>query len=155
MPHQKQLQRAFRDHVVAQNPQMMITFNYVRQVIYDQMQAQIIDFANKMQRCVLGRGWMKRYLIDRPCLIGVAEHLDANSHVHAALIAPPAFIEFAGSQAAEALWKSIHNRCGPLHAKRTVNLNAMASYIAKTLYQDNSFDRAVYYTPRRTNSEIQ
>jgi hypothetical protein len=155
MPNQKQLQRAFRDHVVAQNPQMMITFNYVRQVTYDQMQAQIIDFANKMQRCVLGREWMKRDLIDRPCLIGVAEHLDANLHVHAALIAPPTFIEFAGSLAAEALWRSIHNRCGPLHAGQTRNVEAMAAYIAKTLYQDNSFDRGIYYTPRRTNPETQ
>jgi hypothetical protein len=59
MRHQKQLQRAFRDHVVAQNPQMMITFNYVRQVYFDQMQAQFIDFTNRMQRRVLGRGWMR------------------------------------------------------------------------------------------------
>ena len=41
MPNQKQLQRAFRDHIIAQNPQMMISFNYVRQVTYDQMQAHI------------------------------------------------------------------------------------------------------------------
>ena len=153
MHNQKQLQRAFRDHVIAQNPQMMISFNYVRQVTYDQMQAHIIDFANKMQRRVLGRGWMKRDLIDRPYLIGAAEHLDTNSHVHAALIAPEAFVEFAGSPAAQALWKSIHNRCGQLHAEPTVDLDAMAEYIAKMLYQHNSLDRAVYYTPRRMNSE--
>ena len=153
MQHQKQLQRAFRDHVVAQNPQMMVTFNYDRQVTYDQMQAHIIDFANKMQRCVLGRGWMSKELVHRPYLIGAAEHLDTNSHVHAALIAPEGFIDFTGSQAAASLWSSIHERCGPLHAKRTGNLDAMASYIAKTLYQDNSLDRAVYYTPRRANSE--
>ena len=58
MPNQKQLQRAFRGQVVAQNPQMMITFNDVRQVSFDQMQAHIIDFTNRMQRCVLGRGWV-------------------------------------------------------------------------------------------------
>ena len=59
MPTQKQLQRTFRDHVVAQNPQMMITFNYVRQVSFDQMQAHIIDFTNRMQRRVAGCGRMR------------------------------------------------------------------------------------------------
>lgn len=153
MRNQKQLQRAFRDRVMAQNPQMMVTFNYARQVTYDQMQAHVIDFANKMQRCVLGRGWMKRDLVDRPYLLGAVEHLDTKSHVHAALIAPEVFVDFAASPAAKALWKSIHNRCGQLHAEPTVNLDAMAEYIAKTLYQHNARDRAVYYTPRRTNSE--
>ena len=59
MQSQKQLQRAIRDHVVAQNPQMMITFNYVRQVTYEQMQAHIIDFTNRMQRRVAGCGRMR------------------------------------------------------------------------------------------------
>ena len=153
MPNQKQLQRAFRDHIIAQNPQMMISFNYVRQVTYDQMQAHIIDFANKMQRRVLGRGWMSKELVHRPYLIGAAEHLDTNSHVHAALIAPEAFVEFLGAPAGAALWSSIHKRCGQLHAERTVDLDAMASYIAKMLYQYNALDRAVYYTPQRTNAE--
>ena len=153
MKSQKQLQRAFRDHVVAQNPQMMITFNYVRQVSFDQMQAHVADFTNRMQRRVLGRGWMSKDPVHRPCLIGVAEHLDTNPHVHAALIAPEAFVEFVGTPAAAALWSEVHERCGQLHAERTINLDAMASYIAKTLYQDNSLDRAVYYTPRRANSE--
>ena len=53
MQSQKLLQRAFRDHVVAQNPRMMITFNYARQVTYDQMQAHVADFTNRMQRRVL------------------------------------------------------------------------------------------------------
>jgi len=155
MQNQKQLQRAFRDHVVAQNPQMMITFNYVRQVSFDQMQAHIIDFTNRMQRRVLGRGWMSKELVHRPYLIGAAEHLDTNSHVHAALIAPETFVEFLGAPAGAALWSSIHKRCGQLHAERTVDLDAMASYIAKMLYQHNALDRAVYYTPRRANSEHQ
>ena len=59
MQSQKQLQRAFRDHIVALNPQMMITFNYVRQVSFDQMLAHIIDFTNRMQRHVLGRVWVR------------------------------------------------------------------------------------------------
>ena len=59
MPTQKQLQRAFRDHVVAQSPQMMITFNYVRQVSFDQMQAHVTDFANRVQRRVAGCGRMR------------------------------------------------------------------------------------------------
>ena len=63
MQSQKQLQRAFRDHIVAQNPQMMITFNYDRQVNFDQMQAHITYLANRMQRRVLGRGWVRtRYV---------------------------------------------------------------------------------------------
>lgn len=37
MQDQKELQRAFRDHIVAQTSQMMISFNYARQVTYDQM----------------------------------------------------------------------------------------------------------------------
>ena len=154
MRNQKRLQQAFRDHIVAQNPQMMITFNYDRQVSFDQMQAHVIDFTNRMQRRVLGRAWMSKDPVHRPFLIGVAEHLDANSHVHAALIAPEAFIDFAESPAAKALWTSIHDRCGPLHAKRTRNVKAMAAYIAKTLYRDNSLDRAIYYTPRWTIQSI-
>ena len=59
MQDQKRLQRAFRDHVVAQSPQMMITFNYVRQVSFDQMQTHIIDFTNRMQRRVAGCGRMR------------------------------------------------------------------------------------------------
>ena len=59
MPTQKQLQRAFRDHVVAQSPQMMITFNYLRQVSFDQMQAHVADFASRLQRRVAGRGRMR------------------------------------------------------------------------------------------------
>lgn len=59
MHNQKQLQRAFRDHVIAQNPQMMISFNYVRQVTYDHMQAHVTDFTNRKQRCVLDGGWMR------------------------------------------------------------------------------------------------
>ena len=59
MQSQKRLQWAVRDHIVAQNPQMMITFNYLRQVTYDQMQAHIIDFTNRMQRRVLGRSWVR------------------------------------------------------------------------------------------------
>ena len=59
MPTQKQLQRAFRDHIVAQNPQMMITFNYVRQITFDQMQTHIIDFTNRMQRRIVGLGRMR------------------------------------------------------------------------------------------------
>ena len=101
MQNHKRLQLAFRDHIVAQNPQMMITFNYDRQVSFDQMQAHVADFTNRMQRFVLGRGWMTKDPTHRPCLIGVAEHLDANSHVHAALIAPEAFIDFAASQEAK------------------------------------------------------
>ena len=38
---------------------MMITFNYVRQVTCNQMQAHIIDFTNRMQRRVLGRSWVR------------------------------------------------------------------------------------------------
>lgn len=151
MQSQKRLQWAFRDHIVAQNPQMMITFNYDRQVSFDQMQAHVADFTNRMQRRVLGRAWMSKDPILRPCLIGVAENLDTNPHVHAALIAPEEFVDFAASPAAAALWRSVHDRCGPLHAKRTRNVEAMASYIAKTLYQHNALDRAVYYTPQRTN----
>lgn len=151
MQSQKQLQRAFRDHIVAQKPGTMITFNYVRQVTLYQMQAQVSDYMNRMQRCVLGRGWMTKDPIRRPWLIGVAEHLDTNSHVHAALIAPEAFIEFAVSPDAAALWTGVHKRCGQLHAERTANLEAMASYITKTLYQANSLDRAVYYTPQRSS----
>ena len=59
MQSQKQLQRTFRDHITTQNPQMMITFNYVRQVTCNQMQAHIIDFTNRMQRRVLGRSWVR------------------------------------------------------------------------------------------------
>lgn len=59
MQSQKQLQRAFRDHIIAQNPQMMITFNCVRQVTFDQIQAHITDLANGMQHRVLGRGWVR------------------------------------------------------------------------------------------------
>ena len=53
MQHQKQLQRAFRDHVVAQNPRAISTFNYVRQISFDQMRAHIIDFNDRMQRRIL------------------------------------------------------------------------------------------------------
>lgn len=99
----------------------MITFNYARQVTFDQMQAHIPDYLNRMQRCVLGRGWMNKDTIHRPCLVGVAEHLDTNPHVHAALIAPEAFIEFASTPEAAALWAGVHERCGQLHAERVKN----------------------------------
>lgn len=148
MHNQKQLQRAFRDHIVACRPHAMITFNYARQVTFKQMQVHVPDFTNRMQREVLGRGWMTKDPAQRPFLIGVAEHLETNPHVHAALIAPEAFIEFASTPEAAALWASVHERCGQLHAERVKNPNAMASYIAKTLYQANSLDRAIYYTPR-------
>ena len=53
MQSQKQLQHAFRDHITTQKPRAMITFNYIRQVSFDQMQAHVADFTNRMQRRVL------------------------------------------------------------------------------------------------------
>ena len=63
MQSQKRLQQEFRAHITTQNPQMMITFNYDRQVTCNPMQAHITDLANRMQHRVLGRGWVRtRYV---------------------------------------------------------------------------------------------
>ncbi|MDO8944294.1 MAG: hypothetical protein Q7U75_14030 [Desulfobacterales bacterium] len=59
MQSQKQLQCAFRDHTTTQNPRATITFNYVRQVSFEQMQAPVADFTKRMRRRVLGRGWVR------------------------------------------------------------------------------------------------
>lgn len=149
MPTQKQLQAALREHIIALDPQIMVTFNYQRQVTFDQMRAHIIHFANVAQRQVLGRWWNRFSADKRLAIIGVAEHLDTNSHVHAAVRGQESLIEFLRGDEAEMLWRRVHARCGQLHAGTEHNPSKIAAYITKYLYQANSLDRAIFYAPRR------
>ena len=153
MPTQKQLQHALREHIVALNPQIMVTFNYQRQVTLDQMRAHIIHFANVAQRQVLGRNWNHRPEDKRLSIIGVAEHLDTNSHVHAAVRGPESLIEFLQGAEAEMLWRRVHARCGQLHAGTEHNPSKIAAYMTKDLYQANSLDRAIFYAPQRSTQD--
>ncbi len=149
MPTQKQLQWALRDHIVALDPQIMVTFNYQKQVTFEQMDNHVRHFGNIVQDKVLGSRWNRFPEDKRLSIIGVAEHLDTNSHVHAAVRGQESLIEFLQSDEAEILWRRVHARCGQLHAGTDRDPPAIAAYVTKYLYQANSLDRAIFYAPRR------
>lgn len=145
MPTQKQLQHALRDHIVALNPQIMVTFNYRRRVTFEQMENHVRHFGNIVQDKVLGRWWNRFPEDKRLAFIGVAEHLDTNPHVHAAISGQESLLEFLQSEEAEIRWQGIHERCGQLHVGTKHNPPAIAAYMTKDLYRANSFDRAIFY----------
>jgi hypothetical protein len=153
MPHpQTQMQRqAVSNLIMCQNPDVMITFNYQRQVQLDQMRQHIDIFMNKMQRRVLGSRWMSVPAIERPRLLGMAEHLDSNSHVHVAMSGTERFVDFVLGEEAQELWKSVHPRCGQFHAKRIREQERTARYITKYYRRPEDADKAVYYVPKGLN----
>lgn len=91
---------------------------------------------------------------ERLTLIGVAENLDTNSHVHAAAYGQETLIDFLLSEEAKTLWRQVHERCDYLHVARAGSTAAMAAYITKHLYQANSIDRAVFYSPRQLKRDV-
>ena len=145
MQNQKQLQHALRDQIIALNPQIMVTFNYKRRVTFDQMENQVRHFANVVQDKVLGRRWNCFSAPERLAFIGVAEHLDTNPHVHAAVNGQASLLDFLQSEEAEMRWRRIHERCGQLHVGTKSNPPAIAAYMTKELYRANSLDRAIFY----------
>jgi hypothetical protein len=157
MPTQKQLKWALRDHIIALNPRIMVTFTYQRQVTFDQMRFHIERFGNVVQRQVLGRRWNRFAEAERLSLIGVAEHLDTNPHVHAAISGQASLLEFLQSDEAQVQWRRIHERCGQLHVGtehspktgKKHSPSAIAAYMTKDLCRVNSLDRAIFYSRGR------
>lgn len=155
MPTPKQLQAALRDQIIALDPQIMVTFNYRRRVTFAQMENHVRHFGNVVQNEVLGRWWNRFSAPERLAFIGVAEHLDTNSHVHAAVRGQDSLIQFLQGDEAKIRWRRIHGRCGQLHVGTEHSLDddkehspaAIAGYITKYLYCANSLDRAIFYAP--------
>jgi len=145
MAIQKQLQSALRDHIITLNPQIMVTFNYQRRVTFDQMENHVRHFGNVVQDKVLGRSWNRFAEAERLAFIGVAEHLDTNPHVHAAVSGQELLIEFLQGAEAESRWRRIDERCGQLHVGTEHNPPAIAAYMTKDLYRTNSLDRTILY----------
>lgn len=148
MPTQKQLQSALREHIIALDPQIMVTFNYRRRVTFEQMENHVRHFGNVVQDKVLGRWWNRFSADERLAFIGVAEHLDTNPHVHAAISGQESLVDFLQSEEAEVRWRRISERCGQLHVGTKHNPPAMAAYMTKDLYRANSLDRAIFYGTR-------
>ncbi|MFN0186351.1 MAG: hypothetical protein ACKVQR_21260, partial [Aquabacterium sp.] len=99
------------------------------------------------QSVVDGRRWHRIPGTDRPTAIGMFEHRDSNPHIHASIYAPPRYVEFLRSGAAQELWSSCHPRCGQLDLAPVRSAKQRAGYQIKDARGPNALDNMMLYVP--------
>lgn len=149
MPDFRALRTAWNRLLAEQQPDALLTFNLHHALTVFTLQRLVTDFVNRMQREIDGRNWSRLPAQDRPRTIGIVEHPDTNPHAHVALSAPPRFVEFVFSDAAQALWHRCHPHAGQFHAERVSDAAGLAAYMLKDLHVGEGVDRLFVYMPTR------
>lgn len=147
MPPIANLRAAFRTMIADQKPDAFLTFNLHHGLPVPVLDRIIKDFFNRMQREVDGRYWSRLPSQDRPRGIGAAEHPHSNTHAHIAMAAPPRYLDFVFSDAAEPLWRRCHVNAGQFCAKPVTDVAGLAGYTLKDVRGMADLDRIIAYAP--------
>ena len=143
--------RAFRSAIQGMiadlQPNMAVTLNLRRALDFYTLQSVFHLFMNRMQSAVDGRRWHRIPGADRPTAIGMFENRELNPHIHASVAAPPRYVDFLLSHAAQELWTSCHERCGQLNVSRVESVKNWAGYQIKKVHAADALDHLMTYVP--------
>ena len=128
-------------------PDLAVTFNLRRALDFYTLQSVFQLFMNRMQSTVDGRRWHRIPSTDRPTVIGMFENREPNPHIHASVSAPPRYVDFLRSDAAQQLWWSCHERCGQLDVAQVESIKKWAGYQIKKVHRAEALDQMVTYVP--------
>lgn len=138
---------ALHSMIADRKPDLAVSFNLRRALDFYTLQTVFQLFMNRMQSAVDGRQWHRIPGTDRPTAIGMFEHRDSNPHVHASIYAPPRYLEFLRSDAAQQLWWSCHERCGQLDLDPVRSAKQWAGYQIKDARGPDDLDNMMLYVP--------
>jgi hypothetical protein len=138
---------ALHSMIADRQPDLAVSFNLQRALDFYKLQSVFELFMNRMQSSVDGRRWHRIPGTDRPTAIGMFEHRDSNPHIHASVYAPPRYVEFLRSGAAQELWWSCHPRCGQLDLDPVRSAKQWAGYQIKDARGPNALDNMMLYVP--------
>jgi hypothetical protein len=91
--------RGIQAMIAQTRPTLFVTLAFNRQTSLDAARAKLGEFQRRMDHAIVGRNWAERP-DRRTTFVAVAEHVDANLHIHAAFVVP---LEKAGKFNAAAL----------------------------------------------------